>query len=327
MVEARQAEQPRRVVKLGLDGAVALQQRQQVGGGLFPPVDLARLQGAGGGGGIRRHAPFDAVEIHPLRPGGPLVRAIGARHVIRVALIDQQAARHAFIGFEAIRAAAHDLLEGDVRVLAGDPLRHDEADRAGRLGQRVDQQREGLLHPEGQAAVVIGDQFLAGGVDRLAHGVARPPALDGGNGILGQHRRAIVELEPGAERDSDAPAAIFHRVPFGHLRLRLELRVQAVERVVNQEGMVARDIGGGDDGVDHRDVRLRDELQHPVLPLGEGGGGQPGGGGGHGQFHQIASLHRRAPWLRGSSSPRPRLWPRQGRSNGAQATNYPVLPA
>ena len=51
---------------------------------------------------------------------------------------------------------------------------------------------------------------------------------------------------------------------LGHLRRDAELRIHAVERVEDHEAVVAGDIGGGDMRIEDAEIRLRDELQHPV---------------------------------------------------------------
>ena len=92
MVEAQHCLVAKRVDDIDRHVGILAQQRQQVGGRLFPPVDLAGLHRRGGGGGIGDGVPLDAVEIGDLRAGGADRRAIGARHIIGVALIDRERA-------------------------------------------------------------------------------------------------------------------------------------------------------------------------------------------------------------------------------------------
>jgi hypothetical protein len=87
-----------------------------------------------------------------------------------------------------------------------------------------------------------------------------------------------VEAQPLAQPDQDAAAAILDDVALGHLRLRTHLLVQAVQRVPDEVAVVAGDVGGGDDRVEHAEVGDGREAQHPrrlrqPRPREEGGAG------------------------------------------------------
>lgn len=64
-----------------------------------------------------------------------------------------------------------------------------------------------------------------------------------------------------AQRHRHALAVILDDVALHHLGLRLVVLVEAVQRVPHHVAVVARDVGGGQDRVQHRQVGLRDELQ------------------------------------------------------------------
>ena len=146
---------PVRIQQVDDDVLVGREQRAQFRRRLFPPVDLALLQGRRRGRGVGDDPPFDAIEEHTLRPGGQADGAIGPRLIGCVTLIDDQTAGVELLLIEPERSrtgGVADLLE---RVGGGDALRHHEG-RVGDRGQRVEQQREWLLQAEAQAGIVEG---------------------------------------------------------------------------------------------------------------------------------------------------------------------------
>src|SRR5258708_38505038 len=70
-----------------------------------------------------------------------------------------------------------------------------------------------------------------------------------------------MEGEALAERDDHGLAAIRHEMARHHLWLDLKAAVDAVERVPDQEAMVAVDQPGRDHRVEDRRIRLRHEAQ------------------------------------------------------------------
>ena len=129
-------------------------------------------------------------------------------------------------------------------------------------GNRVDQQREGLLQRDLDGPVVR----HAPGIDRfrrrLAERVARRPAGQARRTVLRAHRLAVVPLQPVTQLDQIGAAVIGDRIALGHLRLRLLRGVHAEQRVPHHPGVVRRHRRGGDDRVEHRQVGLRHEAQH-----------------------------------------------------------------
>ena len=72
-----------------------------------------------------------------------------------------------------------------------------------------------------------------------------------GDAVARQHRRAVVEFQPVAQRQVPlALPSLLDDVAGDHLRLRLELRVDAVQRVEHHEPVVAGDVGGGPDRIE-----------------------------------------------------------------------------
>jgi len=104
---------------------VRLDLRHQIEARIFPPVDLAPLQGGRDSGGIRDERPYNAVDVHHLRPGIEAWRAVLAGHIGRVLGKHDRRARHTLIGHKLERAAADCL--GDLlhRVGLRQTLRHD----------------------------------------------------------------------------------------------------------------------------------------------------------------------------------------------------------
>ena len=102
-----------------------------------------------------------------------------ARSVVRVPAPDRQRARIPFVSLEAEWPTADHLVRLDlrVRIRAGDPLRHDEADVAGRLAEREQRQREGLLQPDLEAMVIQRSILVDQGSQLLADGIARSPSV------------------------------------------------------------------------------------------------------------------------------------------------------
>ena len=296
MVEPRHAEQPGRVQHVLHHIAVAAHLGLQIGGHLFPPIHLAPHHGGGGGGGVGDGVPLYPIQIHALRPGGPAWRPFRARHIALEARIGGACAGHAFGGQEA-EGPRPDQIPAQrlARILAREAFGHDEADRGGGLAQRLEQHGEGALQPEQDGAVIGRRELIRERHQHLAQRIAGGPAADGGDAIPRPHRIPIVEAQPFAQLHGDAAALILHHMEFDHLRMRLVVGVEPIQRVPHHVGVVARDIGRGDDGIEDREVGLGDILQQPrgtLRPLpqrrrAEGGGPERGPRAGE----DLASLH------------------------------------
>ena len=113
------------------------------------------------------------------------------------------------------------------------------------------------------------DGLVVGNAPRI-HRLCRPsdrtcrasPSAPGSPRSPRAHRLAVVPFQPFAQLDQIRAAVIGYRVALGHLRLRLLRRIHAEQRVPDHPAVVRRDRGGGDDRIQHGQVRLRHEAQH-----------------------------------------------------------------
>ena len=98
------------------------------------------------------------------------------------------------------------------------------------------------------------------GGERLAHRVALHPARERGGAVL-RRARACRRGRGGPSRSlmvQRRPSSSI-RVPLRHLRMRLQVGVEPVERVVDEEGVVPRHRGRRPDRVEAGQVGLRHE--------------------------------------------------------------------
>ena len=173
------------------DALLLLQDRDQVVRWLLDDVDLARGDGVHLLLRIGHLDDLDPVDLHDLAAGQTRGR-LGARLVLGVLVVDVLLAGLGLGVHVDERAGADlavDLLEG---VGVGNPLRHHERNLRRRLAERVEYQSVGLLqhHLEGLGIDFL--ELLHEVHELLAHRVARAPALDRGDAVLGRHRlRAI----------------------------------------------------------------------------------------------------------------------------------------
>ena len=100
-------------------------------------------------------------------------------------------------------------------------------------------------------------------LDHLTERIARSPAIDAGDDILGRDLLAVVKFETGpqAERPGEAVAQDF--LGLDHLTLDLKFGVHAIERVPHQHAGVAGNIGGSPDRVEVGEVRVRNKTHCP----------------------------------------------------------------
>jgi sulfur carrier protein ThiS len=76
-------------------------------------------------------------------------------------------------------------------------------------------------------------------------------------------RLAVVEFEIGPQLESPGQAVVRDLLRFDHLALRLELLIEAVERVPNHRRGVADHILRAPDRIEIGEVRLRHEAERP----------------------------------------------------------------
>ena len=298
MVHPQRTDIAQRVGDIDHHIAVALQQRDQVRDRLLPPVNLAVLQCRRCACRVRHDPPLDPVKHHALAAGQP-VRSFRPGHVTIELFEHRERTRHPFRYRKFHRAGADDLGNRLERIGFGDPLRHNAGDRRIGFAERQQHLRERLVQPKTKRAIVQSLQRVQTRFDHLAHGVARHPASEAGNHVARQNRLAVVKLQPCTKLEGPGPAVIGDLMALRHLRLRVELTVDAVQRVPNEQRGIADHVLGAPDRVEIGEVRLGDELQQ----LGAGGccegrGGQSAGGrhGGGRALQKVTTVHcRRTP--------------------------------
>jgi hypothetical protein len=185
------------------------------------------------------------------------------RHIVGEFLEYRPGARRPFILDEAHRPAADMLVDLLERIGCGDPRRHDETARRDDLAERQQHFRIGLFQHPPEGAVVDDRKFILDRLDHLAHGLARRPSVDARHRIVGTHRLAVVEFEPGPQPERPDEAVRGHVLGLDHLALHLEVGVHAIQHVPDQEPGVARDVGGTPDRIEVGDVRMGHETQRP----------------------------------------------------------------
>ena len=267
---------------------VGLQLRHEIDRRVLPPIDLALLQRRSRSARVGHEVPHDPVDIDDLGSGVEARLAILARYVIRVLLEHDALAGHALRSDEFERAAADRLLDLLVGIGLRQPLRHN---RAIHLRERVGQQRKRLFQADADDLVGTRADLVGARYQRRAHRVTLAKALDRRHAIAGQDWRTIVEFEPVAQRQVPFFAIVGDAIAGDHLRLHLELGVEAVKRIVDCEREVPGDVGGGPDRVERGEVGMRNEVDRGLsLSPDDLRRGQRGGPGEDG-FEHIASLH------------------------------------
>ena len=174
-----------------------------------------------------------------------------ARHIVRVLLIDRL---HAGLEFRLheLEGAGSDLL---LDLLAGrrlrQPLRHHERHQRRRLSDRLQHQAVGLLQFQ-RDGLGVGGLDAGGKIHQLlAHAVVLAPALQRCHAILRRDRRAVMPLQAVAQREGVGELVVGD-LPVRHLRLDLEIGIRRQQRVVDHVAVIARDVGGGEAGIDDR---------------------------------------------------------------------------
>ena len=301
VVEEQRANIAIRVCDLDIYVAVLSQHGHEVRQRHFEPVDFAALQRRSGSRLIGDHNPFDPLGNNALAACEPRGRLL-ARCVVTEFLEHRFRARYPFVARKAHRSAADIVADPPERIGRGDACRHDEAARGTDLAERQQHLRVGLLQGPAKGAAVHRDELVLDGLDHLPDQVAHRPAIDARDRILGEHRFAIVELEPSPQPEGPSQAVRGHLFRFDHLALRLEVGVHAVEHVPHQEPGIARDIGRGPDRIEIGEVCVRDQPQRPrrsaLRYCGRCKSARPRerARGGRG-FQECASIHVYAPAL------------------------------
>ena len=236
------------------------QQRLQIRMRPFPPINLAILQGGGGGRGVWQNMPFDAPEMRNLAARCPGRRFL-ARLVPIKFFINHAAAGIIFASNETIGARADHLRDTAIGIGLGQAFGHDERHGGIRLGQRIQQKREGALQADFDGAVIHRAPFIHLAQKQLAEGLTRAPALQACDAIAGAHGLPIMETQTGAQRNAPALAIIQGLSAFGHLRPWLQFRIHAKKRVKNMPAVIGGHGCGGEDRVQHAQIGLRHEAE------------------------------------------------------------------
>jgi hypothetical protein len=225
--------------------------------------------------GVRQRGPFDALEQDALAAGQP-VRSLRA-HGIAIEPLEHPGVG----GQQAHRPGADRLRDRDAWVGGGEARGHHHRQRRGGFAEREQHRAERRAQAEAEAAVIQGVQRVQPGGDGLAHTVARHPAPQTGHRVGRHHAGAVVEAQPVAQPEGPVPAVIADLVAGAHLRLRLQLRIHAIQRVPHQQrrrGDVRAGIG---DRVERAERVAGDEPQHPRgLGARVGNADEADGGGG-----------------------------------------------
>src|SRR5215212_1190382 len=262
VVHAEGADVAERIGDVDRDVAVLPEHRHEVGDRVLPPIDLAVLQRRRGRSGIGHDDPLDAVDHHLLAAGERRRRRL-ARHVVGELLEHRLCARNPFALGELHRSRADILVDLLERIGLGEALRHDERHRRRVLGERQLHLGIGLREHPAEGAVVDGGELLLDCLEHEAQRIARRPARQARDHVLGAHRLAVVEFEAGTKLEGPGQPVVGGLLGFDHLALRLQLVVEAVERVPDERRGVADDVLGAPDRVEIGKVRLRHEAQRP----------------------------------------------------------------
>ena len=89
----------------------------------------------------------------------------------------------------------------------------------------------------------------------LAHAVVLAPALQRGDAIFRRDRRAVMPLQAVAQGEGVGELVVAD-FPVRHLRLDLEIGIGRQQRVVDHVAMIARDVGGGETGIDDAQIGM-----------------------------------------------------------------------
>jgi len=100
-----------------------------------------------------------------------------------------------------------------------------------------------------------------------------------------------MEFQPVAQRELPSPAVILDQMTLDHLRLGVELRIVAVERVVDRQRKIARDVGRRPDRVERGEVAMRREGYRGRGLRAADPRRRQSRGSGQCRFQKIASLH------------------------------------
>jgi hypothetical protein len=142
------------------------------------------------------------------------------------------------------------------------------------LAEGVDDEGEGSVEHEGEAAGIHHLDLLRRLHQHAAEGLAPGPAAERGDAILGGHRRAVVELEALAQGESPGQPVLADLPALEHLRVVVPVRVDRDEGVEDHVGEDAGRVDRGDDRVEDLQLRVERHADDLVLRARGAGGRQ-----------------------------------------------------
>ena len=266
-----------------LHAARLFQDRHEVDVRILPEIDLAVDQRRHRGLRIRDPDEFDAVDAGEFRAGeerGALVA--GPRHIVGILQVDGLAAGHPLVLGEFEWPRTDRLLDLLLRIGQRILLAHDDRDRRAALAERLEHHAVGLVEHHAERLVVDGLLALDEREQPLADIVARRPALERGDHVLGGDRRSVMKFQPVAQRERVGELVRADLVFADHLRLRIELVVVAEQRVVDQHPVDARDGLRGPERIERAHVGMQHGAQNLLLRVDDCCGCDGGGKRDHG---------------------------------------------
>ncbi len=145
-----------------------------------------------------------------------------------------------FVRFEHERAGAgagaHRLVPVGLRIGGA----HDDRDGGGRIAEAGQQHRERLLQFDREPAGIGDDERIDALGEQAAVDGADRPSLEGCDHVGAGDRGSIMERQAGTQDEVVLKAVRADAVALHHLRLRVELLVEAEQRLVDEVGKILR---------------------------------------------------------------------------------------
>ena len=162
---------------------------------------------------------------------------------------------------ETVGPAADDFGDRLERRFRRQTGRHDCRHVAAGPGERLRQVRERPLQAEAHGAVVLCRQLVGRVHQHVCEDHARRGAADAGDNVARQHRLVVMEAQTVTQLEGPGQSVLLDDMTLDHLRLRLPLGVDAVERVEHEIGGISRRPKSGHHRVKHAQIGDPDENQ------------------------------------------------------------------
>ena len=224
-------------------------------GGISKKSISAGLQRLQRGLRVRHVLVDDAIDLDVLR-ARHAGRRLGARDVVRIAVVDVARAHPRLVAIVGERPGADIFGDLLVRIGLGFLLAHDVEDRRRGLRHDLEHQAVGLLQGDREGLVVLLRKVLHARHHVLAGAVARGPAADRGDHVVGGDGGAVGELQPVAQLERIGELVVGKAPLADHLRLRTHLGVEREQRVVDHRAVIGGDVRGGPDRIERAQVAL-----------------------------------------------------------------------